>query len=466
MTNRIPVLTALLTLVLAGSALTGPAEGKKAQSTAIGAGATTGTTQSETTKETPVEDDSSYPDPNTIPYRSHKSLLAHLFSLPAKVWRLAWTPLGETVIWAEQNRIPQKVTDFFYLNDEKSAAIFPLISLGGNTGAGGGFSAFHGNLFGKRKIISLSALYSSGDNNSATLAYKDSSLFGSSFYFDATAEYFNDSEEKLYIAPGITQEQMDNSSIDANNSTTDDETSYKTREFGVLTNLGYAFNKQVSLGLVSSLSNAEIDRGDDDNAENFPTTIPGADAETGLFSVGGALTLNFRNGHPRVLSGPLLRFGYNYYREVNGDRFEFNRFTIEANQFIPIPFLAKNRRLAVRGLFEKLARNGEKEIPFYELSMLGDAANLRGFDQNRFRGRGLLLFNFEYRYPVWDLWDAVIFVDQGQVYDDISDIALGEFHTSYGTGLRFMSQKGFLMRIELARSSEQWRALFQIAPNF
>ncbi|MCZ6818647.1 MAG: BamA/TamA family outer membrane protein, partial [Calditrichaeota bacterium] len=171
-------------------------------------------------------------------------------------------------------------------------------------------------------------------------------------------------------------------------------------------------------------------------------------------------------GWPRVLSGSLLRTSYAYTTEVDGSRFAYNRFTVEAAQFFPVPFLAKHRTLAIRGMFEKLDRIGSQQIPFYELSTLGNAANLRAFDQNRFRGRGLLLFNFEYRYPVWDTWDAVIFVDEGQVYDDLGDISLDNFHTAIGTGLRFMSPAGFLMRFEIARGSEQWRVLFQISPNF
>ncbi len=139
---------------------------------------------------------------------------------------------------------------------------------------------------------------------------------------------------------------------------------------------------------------------------------------------------------------------------------------MEAQQFIPIPFLTKNRRVAVRTIYERLNRHGDRQIPFYELSMLGDAMNLRGFDQNRYRGRGSLLFNFEYRYPVWDAWDAVIFVDEGQVFDESDEFKIDNFHTSVGTGIRFMSQAGFLMRFEIAKSSEQWRALFQITPNF
>lgn len=408
---------------------------------------------------------SEYPDPNLIPYRTEKSPLVHLLSLPAKVWHVLWLPLGETVIWAERNRVPQKVSNFFFLNDERTAAVFPMISLGGNTGAGGGLRFFHHNLFDQRKRLEAQFLFSTPENNVASIAYQDSSLFGSSFYFDLTGEYFNDSDENLYIEESVPPEKLDDSSIGSNNSDLEDETSYATEEVNLLANFGYGITDRIGLGGVFRFRRTDVDSGDGAGGDLFPGVIPGAGV-TSLVSVGSALTFNFTHGWPRTLSGPLLRLSYTYNREINGDRFEFNRFTVEAQQFVPIPFLAHNRRLAIRGIFEKIDRIGDKQLPFYELSLLGDAQNLRGFDQNRFRGRGLLLFNFEYRFPVWDTWDAVIFVDEGQVYDDLDDIALNRFHTSVGTGLRFMTPTGFLMRVEVARSSEQWRALFQIVPNF
>lgn len=410
------------------------------------------------------ENEEIYPDPNKIPYRSRKSALVHFFSIPAYVWRLAWTPLGATVIWVEQNRVHEKVSNFFYLNDERTASLFPLVSVGGNTGAGAGLSFSHRNLFGKRKRLSASFLYNSSENNSANIAYQDSSLFGSSFFLDLAGTYFNDFDENLFVGEDVDLLDFNDSSIGANGSSLNDERSYATEEVAGLASLGYAFGKNVGVGLLGALRRVDIGQGDEED-EILPEDILGAGA-TSLFSIGGNLTFNFTRGVPRAVAGSGVRLGYSYNRELDGSRFEYNRFTVEAAQFIPIPFLARNRRFAVRGLFEKMDRIGDKQIPFYELSMLGDAANLRGFDQNRFRGRGLLLFNFEYRYPVWDLWDAVVFVDEGQVYDDLSEVALDEFHTSVGGGLRFMSPVGFLMRFEVARSSEQWRALFQVTPNF
>lgn len=411
------------------------------------------------------ENQDDYPDPNKIPYRSKKNLAQHVLSIPAKVWRLAWTPLSATAIWVEQNRIHQNVIDFFYLNDERSAALFPLISLGGNTGGGGGAMAFHNNLFGKGKQLSAQFLYSSTRSNSAAIAYKDSSLFGSVFYFDIVGTYFNDSDENLYISSDVSLEDFDESSIGANNSSKNDETSYATEELGVLTNLNYVFSKKVGLGIATSFRLADIDSGDGTGGDRFPGIIQGSDDAT-LFSIGGTLTFNFSNGWPRILSGPIFKLSYSYNTEVGDNRYGYNRLKVEAQQFIQIPFLTRNRRLAIRGIFERLNRHKGRQIPFYELSMLGDASNLRGFDQNRYRGRGSLLFNLEYRYPVWDAWDAVIFVDEGQVFDESDELGFDNFHTAVGAGIRFMSQAGFLMRFEIAKSSEQWRTLFQITPNF
>jgi hypothetical protein len=413
----------------------------------------------------PAAQESDYPDPNLIPYRTRKSALVHFFSIPAKVWRLLWTPLGATIIWVEQNRIQEKALNFF-LNDDRTGGFFPLITLGGNTGAGAGLTVFHNNLFNQRKRINFAFLFSSEDNNTATLAYSDSSLFGTHLFFNLLGEYFSDSDENLFIRADIPPERLLDSSIGGNDTDVDDdETSYKTKQGGFMITTGYALSRRVGWGMVGGIKRAKVNSGAGIGGDQFPGAIPGGGTHS-LFSIGSALTLDFRNGWPRTLSGTLLRFGYQYNRELNGSQFEYNRYTIEMHQFIPVPFLATNRRLALRGLFEKLDRLNNKQIPFYELSLLGDAANLRGFDQNRFRGRGMLLFNLEYRYPVWDTWDAVIFVDQGQVFDDINEISFDRFHFAAGTGLRFMSPTGFAMRFEVGFSREAVRALFQIAPNF
>ncbi|MFQ5675869.1 MAG: BamA/TamA family outer membrane protein, partial [bacterium] len=395
---------------------------------------------------------SKYLDPNKIPYRTRKSPLVQFFSLPAKIWHLFWSPLGAAIIWVERNRIPEKAINFF-MNDDRTAGFFPLVSFGGNIGTGVGIAAFHNNLFNKRKKVNFSFLFNSFDNNFATLAYSDSSLFGGPLYFNLQADFLNDEDQNLFISDKLSPEDLENTSIKGNQTTGEDETSYSTKQGGAAINLGYLFSRKVGLGITAAIKRTNIDKGGGRRGEKFPLTVPGTGTAS-FFSIGSTLTLNFRNGWPRTLSGTLLRFIFQYTRELNGSQFEFRQYAVEAQQFISLPFLAKNRRLAVRSILERVDPTNNKKIPFYELSLLGDASNLRGFDQNRFRGKGSLLFNFEYRYPVWDTWDAVIFLDEGQVFDDFSELNIGDFHWAAGFGLRVMMATGFVFRFEIGFSRE------------
>jgi hypothetical protein len=109
---------------------------------------------------------------------------------------------------------------------------------------------------------------------------------------------------------------------------------------------------------------------------------------------------------------------------------------------------------------------GEKEVPFFELPSLGNADDLRGFRTDRFRDAGSLLFTAEYRYPVWSFADVVFFIDEGQVFNDYSEIGIKDFHTSYGFGFHLISSKGFALRSEFAFSRETSRFILVISPNF
>jgi len=391
-----------------------------------------------------------YDNPNLIPYRTRKSIAYHILALPATTWRLLWYPLGKTAIWIDQNNIHKKAIGLF-LNNDFSAGIFPIMNIGGNMGFAPGLMAFHNNLFDSKKSMNFSSLFASLDNNYTTLTYSDKSLFGSSVRFDFSAHFISDSEENHFIG--------------GNNSTKDDKTYYDVEQGKVQIGFGYNLIQAISWQVFGNMKHIDISQlpGDDDPA--IPTDIPGF-GTTKLWGIGTEITFDLRNGWPRTLSGTLIKLGYQRLAEMSDDRFLFHYYALEAQQFMPIPFLAKNRRLSVRGRLENRKEISGENIPFYELSMLGDSDNLRGFDQNRFRAKGSVLFNFEYRYPIWDTWDAVIFLDEGQVFDGYEEITFDNFHWAAGAGLRLMTKTGFLLRIEVGYSNERVRALFELSPNF
>ena len=109
----------------------------------------------------------------------------------------------------------------------------------------------------------------------------------------------------------------------------------------------------------------------------------------------------------------------------------------------------------VRPLFGGVA------IPFYQLPRLGGQRSLRGFVSDRFQDDGSLLLTAEYRYPIWTSrypgWtgiDATFFVDTGQVFNALGEVAVNDFKVSVGGGLHLLNCRGLSARFEVARSME------------
>ncbi|MDP8228814.1 MAG: BamA/TamA family outer membrane protein, partial [Candidatus Electryoneaceae bacterium] len=107
--------------------------------------------------------------------------------------------------------------------------------------------------------------------------------------------------------------------------------------------------------------------------------------------------------------------------------------------------------------------------PFYHLGELGSDETIRGFTRGRFRDRDLLMGSVEYRYPIYQLKytrtvDAVLFVDTGQVADNIfQDVAVSMFQVGYGGGFRFYNEDEELVaRLEIGVSKEMFRIYLMV----
>ena len=96
-----------------------------------------------------------------------------------------------------------------------------------------------------------------------------------------------------------------------------------------------------------------------------------------------------------------------------------------------------------------------QEVPFYLLPTLGGSTTLRGFLDDRFRDRDLLLFNAEYRFPIINLDRGLstlpiflsrvtgnVFLDCGSAFDNAY---AAEFKTGTGGELWFDFQLGYIL---------------------
>lgn len=81
------------------------------------------------------------------------------------------------------------------------------------------------------------------------------------------------------------------------------------------------------------------------------------------------------------------------------------------------------------------------DVPFYLFSTLGSNDRLRGYEEDRFRGKSVLLFQNDFRFPLWGSLGGAVFASTGRVADYAGELFSGKYHTGYGTGLRYFYNK-------------------------
>ncbi len=99
--------------------------------------------------------------------------------------------------------------------------------------------------------------------------------------------------------------------------------------------------------------------------------------------------------------------------------------------------------------FQFKSRFSFGDVPFLDLSTLGNDDILRGYPKNRFRDRHFAATQLDYRFPLWWRFGAVAFAGVGDVYGPSSELTIKNLKYSIGTGLRFVVDPAERLNIRL-----------------
>lgn len=129
---------------------------------------------------------------------------------------------------------------------------------------------------------------------------------------------------------------------------------------------------------------------------------------------------------------------------------------------------ASRRVLAVRFRYATIGGT----VPFFEQYFAGGANTIRGYDEDRFWGKQLLISTVEYRYPIQKAFNAIAFVDYGGAWggfgsvNNFSQSRTLKLHLGYGVGLSFRTPLGPI-RVDLGFNEEgRTRTHFLIGTSF
>ena len=401
-----------------------------------------------------------------------------VLQLPQTLWTWLVYPIGQTTIYAEHEKLPKKVREWF-TNEEQTFGIFPHVQLGGETSTAGG-----GQLFLFTRSHQLNAAYTlrDADRHSGSLQYTD--FAGATTYWDVEADYLKTNDEGS-TANGSVEDRLG--------------ALFAVERADILATVGWRSNDG-PLHLYNKGFSVEgrVGWGSRDFSTQVPTTplvvgacgltpaasqLGGLGKAISLFRVGATIDYDDRDFEApvRSLSHPLNYhfpgrmlihhqdayhpFRNTFYPEngnqlkaeidyvTGSDEARFIRLAAEAQRFQTLFW--SNRILAGRVRLDRVHGIDDGLVPFSDLPHLGGSQRLRGYERGALRGQGSLLLAVEYRWPVWDTWNAFLFHEEGQVFDQYGDIDVDSSVSSTGGGMSLRSQTGLLLGLRLAHSAEE-----------
>jgi outer membrane protein assembly factor BamA len=153
---------------------------------------------------------------------------------------------------------------------------------------------------------------------------------------------------------------------------------------------------------------------------------------------------------PHVGTHFLVKFSR--FDDIKFDQYSFRQVEGALEQYIP--FLNQKRVIALRARTVLSYPDNGNTVPFYMQPTLGGGSDLRGYQRHRFYDNNSFLVGSEYRWEVFTLMDAALFVDAGKVFNRDGAFNLDHMQSDAGFGFRFKTREAVVLRMDTAFSHE------------
>ncbi len=109
---------------------------------------------------------------------------------------------------------------------------------------------------------------------------------------------------------------------------------------------------------------------------------------------------------------------------------------------------------------------GDRELPSFARYEIGGLGTVRGYDYREFVGDSSLIFNIEYRFPLADNLQGVVFTDWGNAWDFGESITISDLKFGSGFGIRFDTFLGPISIDYGVGESQEGKTYFSIGHSF
>ena len=158
--------------------------------------------------------------------------------------------------------------------------------------------------------------------------------------------------------------------------------------------------------------------------------------------LGASLTYDTRNDAFAPDKGIFLQGSFNHFSHILGADFEYTNFVLDARSFIPT---FKKQVLALQAY----AFMNAGTVPLRSLASFGGSSSMRGYYNGRYRDKNQVVFQAEYRVPVYRRFGAAVFGGVGNVSHDCRFVPRSDIKYAYGAGFRIRLSKSEKLNLRL-----------------
>jgi len=344
-------------------------------------------------------------------------------------------------------------------NMDRIWGFYPVFSTGSRSGVEYGLGFRSKGVFTSEERLKVKGSYSAHDYRNFKMQYRAPNFIGPDMGITVLGQYRQRPWESFY---GLGNNSLEKNQVNYN-------PKHSHFQGGSLWTISDRWKLEMALGYDAY----NIFDGEDPNLEGdidlIVSNLQLASPEvrgTRFWSLGGTLDHDWRNSNGQPTSGGRESISLTYHKSTRkSDELKFWQMTVDLRHYLE---LFKKRTLALRALLESHDITGNSPaLPFYLKSSLGGAENLRGYRNGRFLDNDLALVSIEYRYPLLEMIDAFLFLDEGRVFQSLSDhFKWHDWKYSYGAGLRLWDNDELMVRTSLAKSKEDTRFYLEFSDAF
>lgn len=158
-------------------------------------------------------------------------------------------------------------------------------------------------------------------------------------------------------------------------------------------------------------------------------SVPGGNGST-TSGPGLVALYDSRDNVYSATEGTYLELVYHNQSALWGSNFLYDRYRFDFRKYWPL----KKSVMAINVFGDFLSG----AVPFTQMAAVGGARRMRGYYEGRYRDKNLLLFQAEYRFPIWKILGGTVFGSSANLGERISDLAVDRTKVAAGCGLRLM----------------------------